>query len=102
MDKRIRITALFIICCFGLLVLQLNNLQVRQSDSLDHSQYQATAQGANWESTPRGDIVNSEGHNLAESIKTKEGLVRVYPYGSLFADVTGYFDAVQESDQYGI
>jgi peptidoglycan glycosyltransferase len=102
MDKRIRITALFIICCFGLLVLQLNNLQVRQSGSLDHSQYQATAQGANWYSTPRGDIVSSDGHILAESIKTKEGYVRVYPYGSLFADVTGYFDAVQESDQYGI
>ena len=39
---------------------------------------------------------------MAYSTKTSEGYVRHYPYGSLFADITGYYDAVQAADPYGV
>ena len=41
MDRRIRILAVVLLACFGLLFLQLNNLQVLKSSALDNSAYAA-------------------------------------------------------------
>lgn len=101
MDRRIRVLALVLVGCFGLLFLQLNNLQVRQASQLQHSIFQP-GKTTTWYDTPRGEIVSADGAVLAYSTKTPAGYVRHYPYGSLFANVTGYFDAIQESNQYGM
>ena len=101
MNKRIRILALILTGCFGLLFLQLNNLQVRMASQLQHSKFEPSL-SPTWYDTPRGEIISADGAVLAYSTKTSAGYVRHYPYGSLFANVTGYFDAIQQSNQYGI
>ncbi len=99
MDRRIRIMLVALVACFIVLFVQLNNLQVRQASSLDNSQYQPPAQGViNPNALPRGDIVTSDGKIIAESGPIQAGdsygPKRIYPYGSLYTDITGYFDVV--------
>ncbi len=102
MDKRIRIILVVLVACFALLFVQLNNLQIRQAPSLDASQYQPTPPGVGkprYEA--RGDIVTADGKIMAESgpsrPKDKLGPDRIYPAGSLYTDVTGYYDVVDQN-----
>lgn len=102
MDKRIRAMLGVLVGLFALLFLQLNNLQVRMAPSLDASKYEPASPGVkNPYAEPRGDIVTAGGKVLAASRPAKKGdpygPQRYYPYGSLFEDVTGYFDAVDSS-----
>jgi peptidoglycan glycosyltransferase len=103
MDKRIRLVAVFSLLCFGLLFLQLNNLQVRQASSLQHSSDNPSTTVSPW-SQPRGDILASNGEILAYSTKSSGQFpyIRHYTNGTLFADITGNFDVVYQSDLYGI
>jgi cell division protein FtsI/penicillin-binding protein 2 len=89
MNRRIRALALVLVVCFGLLFVQLNNLQVREASELQAKSNVLLPTGQTWYSTPRGEILSSDGHVLAYSTKTSAGYVRRYPYGNLFADVTG-------------
>lgn len=106
MDRQIRIFGLVVVILFLVVFLQLNNLQVRQASAL------ATAPGnarprIEAESKPRGEIEAANGTVLARSELAPPGATykyqRVYPQGSLYADVTGYFsldygsDGVEES-----
>ncbi|HUZ19289.1 MAG TPA: penicillin-binding transpeptidase domain-containing protein [Acidimicrobiales bacterium] len=102
MDKRIRILALFLVACFVLLFLQLNNLQVRQASALQHSPLTPSAAGVSFYRQYRGEIISSDGYVLAKSVKTANGYMRVYPQGQLFAGITGYWDIVDESGLYGL
>lgn len=104
MDRRIRAMLIVMVGCFVLLFVQLNNLQIKQASSLDaysaqHSLDQTTT--IDPFAVPRGDIVTSDGHVIARetqtSAKDQYGPLRVYPYGSLFADITGYYDATAAS-----
>ena len=98
MDGRIRFLAVVLLACFGLLFLQLNNFQVRQAALLQRSPYQPNTTPNIW-NQPRGEIVSSDGVVLAASAPVKDALQeqRSYPTGALFADVTGYYDQVDES-----
>jgi peptidoglycan glycosyltransferase len=99
MDRRIRILAVFLLGCFTLLFLQLNNLQLRQASSLLKSPDAPSQQPVvAWYDNPRGEILANDGMVLAESVDTPQGYLRRYPDGLLFADVTGYFDATVESE----
>ncbi len=102
MNRRIRVLALVLVVCFVLLFAQLNNLQVREASQLQAKSAQLLPSGQTWYSSPRGEILSSDGEVLAYSSETSAGYVRHYPYGSLFADITGYYDAVQEADPYGV
>lgn len=87
-----------LIGCFALIFLQLNNLQVRQAASLDASPHQPNPYGImDAFALPRGDIITSDEHVMAteKSMSPKDSLgpLRVYPYGSLFTNITGYYDA---------
>lgn len=94
MDKRIRFLAIVLLASFGLLFLQLNDWQVRESGALRHSRYQPTTT-ADPLTENRGEILSADGVVLAKSIRKKDGSeLRVYPQGSLFADITGYDDVV--------
>jgi peptidoglycan glycosyltransferase len=103
MDKRIRLVAVFSLLCFGVLFLQLNNLQVRQAGALQHSVHEPSTVTTSW-NLPRGDIITSDGTVLAYSTKNTggTGYVRHYTNGPLYADVTGYYDWVQQAVQFGI
>lgn len=103
MDKRIRVVAVFFVLCFGVLFLQLNDLQVRNAGALQHSPDEPTTVVSTWD-LPRGDIVSSDGTVLAYSTKSGAGpgYVRHYTNGPLYADVTGYYDWAQQALQYGV
>jgi penicillin-binding protein A len=102
MNRRIRVLALVLVVCFVLLFAQLNNLQVRESSQLQAKSDVLLPSGQTGYSSPRGEILSSDGDVLAYSTKTSGGYVRHYPYGSLFADITGYYDAVQAAVPYGV
>lgn len=94
MNKRITRLGVFLMCCYALLFVQLNRVQVLDRDEL-------TGHPANNRSIvrdfdrPRGSIVSADGVLLAESVETPEGSrfdrLRTYPEGELFAQVTGFF-----------
>jgi len=105
MDKRIKLITLAILFCFLLLFLQLNNLQILQEKSLRYKSanvYDNVTQ--NVLDLPRGEIISSDGTVLAKSVISHDayGYQRIYPQGSLAADITGYFDVVDGSIQYGV
>ena len=105
MDKRIKLIALGLVFCFLLLFLQLNNIQIIQEKSLRYKSanvYDDITQ--NVLDLPRGEILTSDGTVIAESKPSHDayGYQRIYPKGSLFADITGYFDVVDGSIQYGV
>jgi len=103
MDRRIRILGLFLVVCFGVLVVQLNNLQVRQAPALDRSSDQPVTASNPFE-LPRGEIVTADGIVLALSKPSADlyGEQRVYPKGNEYTDVTGYYDVVDTSNLYGM
>lgn len=91
MDKRIRRLGIFLIILFGILFLQLNNLQVVQASSLDNKPGNTlTASSAN--SQPRGVIVARNGTVLARSVPVADQFhyQRQYLNGPLYADITGF------------
>lgn len=101
MDRRIRVLALFLVACFALLFLQLNNLQVASAPKLLANPDQVAEDApASPFSEPRGDIVSADGVILAETTPSTDsyGEQRSYPDGKLFADVTGYYDAVDTTE----
>lgn len=107
MDRRIRIVALFLVLCFLVLFIGLNNLQIAQAHRLLSSQYAPSQAPPSVFSLPRGDIVTADGVVLATSSPSHDsiGEQRSYPQGSLYADITGYYDAVDYAatgveDQY--
>jgi len=94
LPRRIWWLGLFIILCFVAVFLQLNNLQVLQSNKLANSPKNPAVLAARFDE-PRGDITSAEGTILAESVKAPPGSAydyqREYPTGSLFGQITGVF-----------
>lgn len=91
MDKRIRRLGIFLALLFGVLFLQLNNIQVVQASRLDNKQGNPlTASSTN--SEPRGLIVSRNGTVLAKSVPIADQYhyLRQYPNGPLYADITGF------------
>ncbi len=91
MDRQIRWIGLVLLVCFGLLFLQLNNLQVLQAKKLANAPGNPRVVAVALDQ-PRGIIQTADGVVVAESKPTHDiyGQLRVYPDGPLYADVTGY------------
>jgi peptidoglycan glycosyltransferase len=104
MNKRIRTFALVSLACFGVLLLQLSNLQIRQAPALRSSLLEPPTTGGDRFEQRRGEIVSSDGVVLAYSTATNDGLhyLRHYPDGPLFAGITGYYDVTASSAPYGM
>jgi penicillin-binding protein A len=104
-NRRIRGIAFVALACFALLGLQLANLQVREAPALKNT-YENKALTSNGDpfEQNRGDILSSDGVVLADSYPTKDGYgyLRHYPEGSLFADITGYWDVTASAAPYGL
>ena len=97
MERRIRGLALFICACFALIVLQLDNIQIRQAPALARA---FPLIEPSLLSLPRGEIITADGIVIAKSIPSRdsEKELRVYPENSLYADVSGYLDVSAVSE----
>ena len=92
MERRIRWLGIVLTLCFLVLFLQLNNIQVLKASSYANAPGNPRNTLARYD-LPRGTIQSASGQVLAESVATRHGLYkyqRVYPTGSLFAQVVGF------------
>lgn len=91
MQGRIVKLAAFFLVGFGILFLQLNNLQIVQSKRLTNAPGNTRGTISSF-SIPRGAILSSDGVVMAESVKSSSiyHYRRTYPDGSLFSTVTGF------------
>jgi peptidoglycan glycosyltransferase len=101
MNRRIRWLGLVFLACFGVLFIQLNNWQIRQSATLT-SKAHAAAPQVDIFNQQRGLVLTTNDLVIANSTEKGSQWTRVYPYGQLFADITGYFDPTAGSIQYGV
>lgn len=91
MDRQIRRLGIFMLICFGLLFLQLNNIQVVQASHLANAAGNPRAY-LKRVAAPRGTIQTADGVVVAQSVPSHDSLkyLRVYPHGPLYSTVTGY------------
>jgi penicillin-binding protein A len=101
MNRRIRWLGVVFLACFGILFIQLNNWQIRQSATLA-AKDRTTAPPVDIFDQQRGLVLTANDLVIANSTEKDGQWTRVYPYGSLFAGITGYFDPTAGSIQYGV
>ncbi len=99
MDRQIRWIGFVLVVLFGVLFLQLNNVQVLQAAKLANAPGNSRHITADF-SRPRGVIQTADGVVVARSVPSHDSykLLRQYPAGPLFADVTGFFSLTYGSD----
>jgi peptidoglycan glycosyltransferase len=98
MDRQIRRLGLALGVLFVVLFLQLNNLQVLQANKLSNASGNIRKVLDDF-SRPRGVIQTSDGVVVAKSVPTNDvfKVLRQYPEGPLFSQITGYFSFVYGS-----
>lgn len=98
MHRQIRILGIFLLACFSILFLQLNNIQLLQAHKLASAPGNPRTALARI-SQPRGSIETGDGVVIANSVKTNDSLhyLRVYPHGPLYSDITGFDSPVYGS-----
>jgi len=98
-NRQIRLVGVGIIVLFIGLFAQLNYLQVFHAAALD-AKPQNSRRIIKEYDTPRGNIVSSDGTLLAYSqpVKSNFKYQRVYPQGSLFGQITGFFSFTYGSE----
>ncbi len=95
MGRRIRWLGVVLILCFGLVIVQLTNIQFHRAAALAHSPNNPVNQVQDWTFADRGDIYAADGTLLAYSQRIAPAgantyqFERVYPQGSLFSQVVG-------------
>ena len=96
MGRRIRWLGVVLIVCFGLILVQLTNIQFHRAAALKASTYNPRNSSARYDNL-RGDILAADGTVLAQSVPAKAGAYkyqRVYPGGALYGEVVGYDSAL--------
>jgi peptidoglycan glycosyltransferase len=95
MRRRITLVAVIFLLFFAVLFLQLNDLQVLKASKLANApgNYASVVKAF---STPRGSILTANGQIMAETVPSSSQYKwqRVYPNGSLYSDVTGYYSLI--------
>ncbi len=95
MGRRIRWLSVIFILCFGLVIVQLANIQFNRASALAHSASNPVNQVVSFDNQ-RGEILAADGTVLAQSIRVASRganrfeYTRVYPTKSLFAQVVGF------------
>jgi penicillin-binding protein A len=96
MNQRIRRLTVALIALFAILFVQLTTWQVVKQDELKKKPNNMHALYSQFDK-PRGTIVTADGKVIASSTKlpadsnSKFDYQRTYPYGDLFANITGYY-----------
>jgi peptidoglycan glycosyltransferase len=96
MNQRIRRLTVALIALFGILFAQLSTWQVVKQKDLKNKPGNMHALYSQFDK-PRGTIVTSDGKVIAASTKlpadsnSKFDYQREYPYGDLYANITGYY-----------
>jgi penicillin-binding protein A len=94
MERRIRRLGVFIMACFVLLFLQLNNIQILKANSLANNPNNPRVILVSADQ-PRGDILSADGVILAQSVPVTGNFYRYQRQynpttASLFAQIVGY------------
>lgn len=94
MGRRIRWLGVAMMLCFALVLVQLGNVQFRQATALANSPHNPRNKVLRFDNR-RGEILASDGTVLAQSVpsdnpKGNYQYNRIYPAGSLFAQIVGY------------
>jgi peptidoglycan glycosyltransferase len=91
-NRQIRLVGIGLIVLFVGLFAQLNYLQVFHAAALDNNPLNSRKVIQEYD-RPRGDIISADGKLLAYSkpVKSAFNYQRVYPQGSLFGQITGFF-----------
>ena len=97
MGRRIRWLGVFMLVCFGLIAVQLVNIQFVKAKQLANSPSNPRVASLKYEN-PRGTIYAADGTTvLAKSVAASPGQykyrythIRQYPDGPLYAGITGY------------
>ena len=92
MDRQIKRLGIALALCFLALFAQVNYVQFWQADRINDEPLNQRQEQRRFNS-PRGDILSADGVVLATSEEQGEGFAyrRLYPEGSLFGGVTGYY-----------
>ena len=98
-NRRVRLVGLGAIVLFLVLFAQLNYLQVFHAQALDNNPLNTRGVLEEFEQ-PRGAIISGDGVTLAQSVPSHDQYKyqRVYPEGSLFGQLTGYFSFTYGTD----
>jgi len=99
MNRQIRKLGIAGLVLFGILFIQLNNIQVLSAKKLNDNRLN-TRQAVKDFSQPRGAIQTSDGVVVADSVDSGDQFQRLrrYPTGPLFAHVAGFFSFTFGSD----
>ena len=101
MNRQIRFVGLGLMVLFIVLFVQLNYLQVVRAPALNRSPLNGERVVQDYDK-PRGAIVSADGVTLAQSVRAPAGSAftyqRLYPTGSLFGQITGYYSFIYGSD----
>src|SRR6202034_3190760 len=93
MGRRIRWLGVVLILCFGLVIVQLTNIQFRKASALSKSPNNPV-NGPSYDND-RGEIFAENGEVLADSVRIAPSgsrgfqFQRQYPTGSLFSQIVG-------------
>lgn len=92
MNRQIRLVGVGLLVCFTALFVQLNRLQVFERSELEENPLNTRDIVRDF-GEPRGDIVTIDGEVVATTVDVGGQLRRErrYPFGELYAHVTGYF-----------
>jgi peptidoglycan glycosyltransferase len=94
-----------LLVCFGVLFLQLNNIQIREAGALDGNKLNDVGKPSPF-FQPRGEILSSDGYKLAYSVRTddKYQYLRVYPPATaeMFSSITGYYATAVQANPFGV
>ncbi len=99
MDRQIRRLGVVLLLAFGLLFLQLNNIQVLQASKLANAPGNTRKLFAQF-ARDRGVVQTSDGVVVAQSVPSNDNYkyLRRYPEGPLFAHITGFTSIIYGSD----
>jgi len=99
MGRRIRLLGIVLILCFGLVIVQLTNIQFRRAPALARSATNPVNNVRNF-NNDRGDIFAANGQLLADSVriappgaKTYQ-FQRQYPMGAVFSQLVGTYSPI--------